>query len=368
MKYDFAPKLAHVITDYSTAIKEGDFVVILGNTEAVPLIEALYEAVLRRGGNPVVQLNIPGLREMRLELAGDRQLDFMNPIQKLVVEEADVILAIEAPSNTKSLASSDPARITRWQQAIAPLMPVQLRRMGDGSLRWCLMAWPTAAAAQQTDMGLHAYTQFLFRAYALDQDDPVAHWCGVKALHERLLAFLGGKSHVEVKGPDVELTFDYGGREWVSAHGEVNFPDGEIFTGPVESSVNGYVRFNMPTIHQGREVNGVCLTFKDGKVVEASASKGEDYLLSQLELDEGARWLGEFAIGTNRGVDRVTGSTLLDEKIGGSFHMALGASLPQTKGVNESQLHWDMVHDLKDGGEIYVDGQLFNRGGEFTVV
>lgn len=368
MRPDFASKLAEVVTEYSTAVGQGDFVVIIGSSAAAPLIEALYAAVLRRGGNPHVEVGLPGLGELRLQLASDDQLDFMDPIRKLVIEEADVILQIDAPTNTKALASADPQKMARWQRAMAPLVPIQLRRMTDRSLRWCFMPWPTGAAAQQTEMGIHAYTDFLYEACALQEEDPIAHWQSVKERQSRLVDFLQERSRVEVRGPGIELSFEYEGRKWVSAHGEANFPDGEIFTGPLETSVNGSIAFNMPTVLYGRETSGVSLTFEDGVVVKASASKGDDFLQSQLTLDEGARRMGEFAIGTNWGVDRITGSTLLDEKIGGTVHMALGASIPETGGKNESTLHWDMVHDMKEGGEIYVDGELFYREGRFVLL
>lgn len=367
MKYDFAQKLAKVITEYSVEVKAGDFVVIAGSVAARPLIEALYEQVLRRGGNPVVDVALPGLSEMHMELGNEQQLGFLNPIQKLVVEEADVFLSISAPINTKALATVDPAKIARAQQAAAPLFRTHLQRHADGSLRWCILPWPTEAAAQQAEMGIHAYSDFVYRACGLHHEDPVAYWQEVSEQQTRWVNYLKDKTHFEVKGPDIDLSFDFPGRTWISAHGKLNFPDGEIFTGPVEDSVNGTVRFNLPTIFGGREVDGVRLTFRDGVVVEATADKNEDYLLTQLDLDEGARRLGEFAIGTNWGVDRVTGSTLFDEKIGGTIHMALGASLPGTGGVNESQVHWDMVHSLKDDGEIYVDGELINRCGEFLI-
>lgn len=367
MKLDFAPKLAQVITEYSTRIKPGDFVVISGGTSAAPLIEALHEATVRLGGNPAVQVGLPHLQETFFNLANDDQLDFLDPLGKLVVEKADVWLTIEAPTNTRALANVDPQKMARFRQARASLFPVMLERIGNESLRWCLMPWPTGAAAQQTDMGFHAYADFLYAACGLDRDDPVAHWRGVQEKQERLVAYLNGKSRAEVRGPGIDLSFDFSDRLWVSAHGTLNFPDGEIYTGPLEESVNGTVAFNMRSVLEGREVSGVKFRFVNGRVVEASAEKGEDFLLSQLDADEGARRLGEFAIGTNWGVDRVTGSTLLDEKIGGSIHMAVGASLPQTKGINQSVVHWDMVHDMKDGGEITIDGELFYRNGHFVI-
>ncbi len=216
-------------------------------------------------------------------------------------------------------------------------------------------------------MGLLAYTEFIYKACGLHHPDPLAYWRDLKARQERLITWLHGKQHAAIKGPDIELSFDFTDRLWVNSWGNHNFPSGEIFTGPVEDSVNGHVAFSYPTVYGGREISGVKLTFEDGVVTEASANKGEDYLLSQLDMDAGARRLGEFAIGTNTGIQQFTGNTLFDEKIGGTIHMALGRSIPESKGVNQSQIHWDMVHDMKNGGEITIDGELFYKNGEFVI-
>jgi len=216
-------------------------------------------------------------------------------------------------------------------------------------------------------MGLRAYEDFVYRACGLDQPDPVAYWIAFRDKQERLVAWLADKKHAEVRGPGIDMSFDFQDRLWVSCHGALNFPDGEIFTSPVEDSVNGTVEFNFPSVYQGFEVDGVKLRFENGVAVEASASKGEAFLLSQLDTDAGGRRLGEFAIGTNMGVQQLTRSILFDEKIGGSIHMALGRSYAEAKGLNQSAIHWDMVHNMKDGGEIVIDGELFYRSGEFLV-
>ena len=364
---DYATKLAKVITEYSVAIQPGDFVVIRGGTSAIPLVEALFEQVVKLGGNPVTNVAIPGLSELFFENANDEQLQFVNPLLKLFLEEADVILDMEAPTNTKALTGVAPEKMTLMQQAVGPLQMKLIERISDRSLRWCYMPYPTGAAAQQTEMGIHAYTEFLYKACGLHHDDPVAYWQSVSDEQSRLVDYLAGKSHAVVKGPGIDLSFDFGGRTWVNCAGNLNFPDGEIFTGPIEDSVNGTLDFNMRTIMLGREVKGVKFRYANGVIVDASAESGEDFLLSQLDLDEGARRLGEFAIGTNWGVDRVTGSTLLDEKIGGTIHMAIGASLPESGGVNQSKVHWDMVHDMKDGGQIWIDDVLFYENGHFKV-
>jgi aminopeptidase len=363
---DFAPRLARVLTEYSLPVQKGDLVAIMAPTAAEPLIVALYEAVLRRGGNPVVFASLPILDEMFYRHASDEQLDYSDPISLYMMENIDAQFAIIAPTNTKNMSTVDPARVARRRQARRPVIEKYFQRTDDGSLHWNVTAWPTQAGAQEAQMGLLAYTEFMYRACALNKDDPVAHWTALRERQERLVAWLEGKRHAEIKGPGIDLAFDFSGRVWVNCWGNKNFPDGEIFTSPVEDSVNGHVAFSYPTVYGGREVNGVRLTFKDGVAVEASAAKNEAYLLSQLALDAGARRLGEFAIGTNTGIQQFTGETLFDEKIGGTIHMALGKSIAEALGVNDSVVHWDMVHGMRDGGEIWVDGALFYKNGDFV--
>lgn len=364
---DFAPKLAAILTEFSLPIQPGDYVAIAATTDAEPLIVALYEAVIRRGGNALVVPRIPGLNDIFYDLASDEQLDFSDPIMLELIKRVDVLYQVLAPSNTKALTNVDPARIARHQKARQEWVQEYFRRMDEDNLRWNICAWPTQAAAQEAEMGLLAYTEFMYRACRLDQDDPVALWQAVKARQDKLVAWLKDKKRAVVSGPGIDLTFEFEGRLWISDWGDHNFPAGEIFTSPVETSVNGRVAFNFPTVYGGREINGVTLTFKDGKVVEATAAKGEDYLKSQLALDEGASLLGEFAIGTNYGIQRFTGETLFDEKIGGTVHMALGQGFTEANGVNKSQVHWDMVHDMKQGGQIEVDGTLIYQDGAFVI-
>jgi aminopeptidase len=255
----------------------------------------------------------------------------------------------------------------RFRRAHQPISNRYLERYAARELRWTVVGWPTQALAQMAEMGLLDYTDFVAKACGLDQPDPVAYWQAFREKQERLAEWLKGKSHAEVRGPGINMRFDFTHRPWVSCHGTQNFPDGEIFTSPIEDSVNGTVAFNFPGVYQGNEVQGVRLRFENGIAVEATADKNEEYLLSQLNVDEGARRLGEFAIGTNMGVQIMTRNILFDEKIGGSIHMALGRGYEESHGVNQSAIHWDMIHSMKDGGEIHIDGQLFYRAGEFVV-
>lgn len=367
MTYDLAPKMARILTEYSLDVQPRDRIRIRGPVAATPLIEALYEALLRRGAFPSVEVSLPGLREMYLRLANDDQLDDCDPIAMSTLDHVDGLLMIIAPSNTKALSQVDPARMARAQQAIRPFMEKYFALVADPGFKWNICAWPTEAAAQEAEMGYHAYREFIYGACGLNHPDPVAYWTGLRAKQERLINWLSDKHHLDVRGPGIDLSLDFTGRNWINCWGNKNFPDGEIFTSPVEESVNGHVAFSYPTVYGGRALSGVELTFKDGVVVEAHAQKGEDYLLQQLDLDAGARRLGEFAIGTNYGIQQFTGEVLFDEKIGGSIHMALGNSIEEAKGVNESQIHWDMVHDMQNGGEIRVDGELFYQDGKFAV-
>lgn len=365
--HDFAPRLAQILTDYSHPIQKGDYVVIRASADAEPLILALYEAVLRRGGHPSVSVYLPQASEIFYRVAQDEQLDFLDPLAMTMIEKVDVLYQILAPSNTKDMSTVDPAIQTRVHKAYRPYIEKYFGRIADQTIRWNICAWPTQAAAQEAEMGLLAYTEFIYNACGLNHADPVAYWEGLKARQDRLVAWLQGKKRAEIKGPGIDLSFSFEGRLWVNDWGDNNFPAGEVFTSPVEDSVNGHVAFSYPTLHTGREVSGVKLTFKDGVVVEARAAKGEDDLLRQLDMDEGARRVGEFAIGTNYGVQKFTGETLFDEKIGGTVHMALGESIKEAGGQNSSAIHWDIVHEMKNGGEIYIDGELFYRNGQFVI-
>lgn len=366
MHPDFAPKLARLLTSHTVPVQKGDFVVISTTTEAIPFVEALAAAVLERGGVPHMALNLPLWEEYFVQHADDDQLAFVNPLAIAATEQADILYNIDAPAHTSILASVPPERIAKYAFPGA-WQSVFMRRLGAGELRWNTCAWPTPARAQQANMSFYAYQDFLYHAYGLHLEDPTAYWITMGERQGRIVEWLMQKERIEVRGPGIDLSFACAGRTWYSAHGVGNLPDGEILTCPLEDSVNGSVSFSYPAYHRGKRVDGVRLTFKDGVVVEASATNGEDYLIMQLDSDEGARRMGEFAIGTNDFIQTVTGSVLLDEKIGGTVHMALGASAAPNEGKVTSKIHWDIVHNMREGGEIYADGELFYRSGKFLI-
>ena len=241
-----------------------------------------------------------------------------------------------------------------------------LERAGKGELRWVTTQFPCQAAAQDAQMSLAAYEQFVFTAGKLDSDDPAAAWRKISAEQQRLVDELNEAKEIRFTTPQgTDLTLGVEGRTWVNCDGKANFPDGEVFTGPLEDATQGVVCYSFPAVHGGREVDGIRLEFKEGRVVDAAAARGEEFLLAMLDQDGGARTLGEIALGTNYSVRQYTRNTLFDEKIGGTFHAALGAAYPETGGTNQSGLHWDMVCDLREGGEVYVDGRLISRDGRF---
>ncbi len=361
-------KMAEVLVNYSTEVRPGDLVMIhLYEPIAEPLGLALQRHVLMAGGNPVFRMAPSGADEVLYRYGSEAQLDYLDPVFHWLMSHIDVRLAVRAPVNTKSLTGIDPARISRFQKSQAPIMEAFMDRQGRGELRWALTQFPTQAAAQDADMSLSEYEDFVFGAAMVHLDDPVSYWRQKSAEQQRLIDWLKGHDRVEIKGEHIDLSLSIKDRVFVNADGKRNFPDGEIYTGPVETSVNGWVRYTYPAIKDAREVDGVELVFEEGQVTRATASKGQDYLNAILNTDPGARYLGEFAIGTNEMIQRFTRNILFDEKIGGTVHMAVGVGYPNTGSTNRSAIHWDMICDMRSGGEIRVDGDLFYRDGKFLV-
>ncbi len=360
-------KLAAVLVNYSVGVKKGQLVRLSGPPVSQPLIVELYRKVIEAGGHPSVRMVPEELNEIFLKNANDAQLAFCNPINLYEYEKIDCSIGIWAEENTKALTNCDPKKIGVTQAARKPLMDTFMKRAAEGSLRWVGTQFPSMACAQDAEMSLEEYEDFVFSAGLIDQPDPVAAWKRISERQQRLVDFLNGKTDYHVvaaNGTDVRMSL--AGMRWINCDGHENFPDGEVFTGPVIDSVNGQVNFSFPAVHHGREVVDAKLTFRDGKVVAASASKGEDFLISMLDMDAGSRSFGECAIGTNYDITQYTRNTLFDEKIGGTCHFALGAGYPESGNTNQSGLHWDMVVDLRPGGHIEIDGVKINIDGQFT--
>jgi aminopeptidase len=360
-------KLAQLLVNYSVQVKKGDKVFLSGTPETEPLFKEVYAQILLSGGLPLPLLGFSDLEEIIYRHGGDEQLSFIHPPSKLAVETYDASISISGTLNTKNLSAVDPARVVVRNQARREIMDIFMKRAAVGELRWVGTLFPTPAYAQDAEMSLRDFEDFVFSACMPDLNDPIGFWKGLSDHQEKIIAWLRGKEHIRVTGPETDLELDITDRAFINCDGHHNMPDGEIFTGPVETSVNGEVRFSYPAIYQGREFTGVRLRFQAGKVIEARADKNEAFLNKILDTDEGSRFVGEFAIGMNTGIQRFTRQILFDEKIAGSFHLALGAGYPETGSRNKSSLHWDMICDLRAGGEILVDGILFYKDGQFVL-
>jgi len=357
-------RFAEVVVGYCGGVKPDDLVVLQGTMNVEPLIEQLYAAVLRAGGSPATRV-MPELGELLLTEGSEEQIQWLTPGEREDIEQADVWIVVEAPSNTKELTAVDPERQALRQRARSSLRERYLERALNGDLRWVLTAFPTNAAAQDAEMSLAEYEEFVYGSALLDADDPVARWREFSGELRRVVEFLSAQQELRFVTEGTDITFAVGGRTWVAADGHENFPDGEVFTAPHDESTDGVITFTYPAVFEGRQVDDVRLGFRGGEVVEATASRGEDFLQEMVALDDGARRVGELAFGLNDAVSVFTRNILFDEKIGGTMHLALGSAYPECGGTNRSALHWDMICDLRSGSEVYADGELVYRDGRF---
>lgn len=358
-------KLAKVLVHYSVALRRGQQVVIRTSPLADELSLAVYEEAVRAGAHPLILNEVPGATDVFYKYASNAQLEYVSPVRKLINQTFDASIAIWTEFNTRNLSGIDPKRIARNRKAGAALTKTFLRRAAQGELKWTLTVYPNNAMAQEADMSLADYADFIYKAGMLNLPDPVVFWRREAQKQQRLIKRLKGGNKAVLKGSNVDVTLSIKNRTFIECAGKENFPDGEIFTGPVESSVNGWIRFRYPAIYDGQEITDVELWFKDGKVVKEKASKNQELLTSLLNTDRGSRYLGEWGIGTNYGIKRFTKNMLFDEKIGGTIHFAVGAGYPESGSKNDSGLHWDMLCDMGDS-EIKIDGELFYRNGKFV--
>ena len=360
-------RMAQVLIRYSLDVQPGQLVAVMAEIEAIPLVREVYRAILHAGAYPVLQLEMDDAEAVYLKEASDDQLDFISPVKQLIYERFDRLLYIDANTNTRLLSRIDPKRSAQRRKAQDAIDTTWSQRAAQGLMRWCYTQYPTNAYAQDANMSLEDYWEFMGKACKLDDADPLASWCALSDRHQQLIEWLQGRKEVHIIGQDTDLVLSIEGRSFLTCDGHVNFPDGEIFTSPAEDSAQGTIRFALPGGYDGHPVDDIRLRFERGRVVEAHAASGEDFLLNMLAIDEGARRIGEFAFGTNYGVREATRNTLFDEKIGGTLHMALGRSYPESGGLNVSSLHWDMVCDLRKQGEVWVDSELFLKDGQYIL-
>jgi aminopeptidase len=360
-------KLANVLVDYCCDVKPGMWVGILGDVTTLPALRAVYAEVLKYGGNPTLFMSDEWMTRHFTRQANDDQIAWLDPSMTLYYEQADVYIRVGSSNNTRAMTNIDAKRVQQINAARRHWLDTRLSRAARNEMEWIGTWYPTEASAQEANMSLEEYTDFIFGSMFLDADDPAAEWRKLSAHQQLKVDWLKGKQQVKLTGPNADIELSIAERTFINSDGHKNMPSGEIFTGPVEESVNGWIRFSYPSIVAGRAVSGIELKFENGKVVEASAESNDDLLQAQLNTDAGARYLGEFAIGTNFGINRFTGNILFDEKIGGTIHMAIGMGYPETGSKNKSAVHWDMICDMRDDSEIVVDGELFYKNGEFVV-
>lgn len=358
---------ANTLVHYSLSVKPGEMVAIQAGPLAAPLVEAVYREILRVGAHPLPMIDLENLEEILLREGNDAQLTKVSPVVSSLVEHLDARLSIGSRSNTKALSAVEPARSSLRRRALQSISQAYRKREQAGNFRWASTLYPTVGYAQDAEMSLPDFEEFVFNVCFLNDPHPIERWKELSVQQQRLVDWLVGHKQVRILGEQTDLTLSIQDRVFINSDGKRNFPSGEFFTGPVENSANGVIQFTIPASHDGRTIEGVRLVFREGKVVEASARQGQDYLEHMLDIDAGARYLGEFAFGNNPRVDRGTRNVLFDEKMGGTVHLALGASYPETGGVNVSALHWDMVCDLRQKGEVWVDDVLFLKDGKILV-
>jgi aminopeptidase len=359
--------VAKILVDYSVKVRPNQLVRITGAPESAPLILAVYQQVLERGAHPFLRVELEEAEELLYTYASDAQIDYVPPFMRDVIEQIDANIGIWTDANTKRFTNADPAKQTRRAVAMRPLSDRLLERAAKKELRWTGTLYPTQAFAQDAEMSLREFEDFVYRACLVHEPDPIKAWRKISKEQQRVVDWLNKAREIHVVGPDTDLKLEVTGRRWENCDGHENFPDGEIFTAPIEDSMNGHIRYTYPACAYGREVEDVRLQFKDGKVIKATAAKNEQFLLKMLETDKGARYVGEFAFGTNSGIQRFTKNILFDEKIGGTIHLALGKGYLETGSKNKSAIHWDMVCDLRQGGEVRVDKTLFLKDGKILI-
>ncbi len=352
---------ADLLVGYCLEVSASQQVLVRSTSLAAPLLLELQRAIHEADAWPLLRIEVPGQTRGFYEHARDWQLEEFPPLNLQEVRKSEAILGIQAPEDMRALEGIDPERLARARRARRPIQEVTMKK------RWCSTIWPTPALAEQAQTSLEEYAAFVGRALFLDRPSgPVVAWKELRAFQAQLVKRLSKARTIRIEADGTDVTMEVKGRTWVNSDGKRNMPSGEVFTGPLETSATGHVRFTVPSSPAGIEVRGVELELRGGEVVAARAEEGQAHLDRALATDAGARRLGELGIGTNYGIERPTGTILLDEKIGGTVHLALGRSYPETGGKNESALHWDLICDLRPGGRITVDGEVLQQDGRFT--
>ena len=359
-------KYAKLLVHHSLKLKKNDKLLIVSSYLAEDLLKEVYREALKTGAYPELQVTLNGTERIFYDVADDEQLKYVSPVITYVFEKYEALLVILAPFNMRELEHIEPAKKQLVRLGRAYINKMMMKRSAEGSFHWNLCMFPTDAAAQECGMSKSEYEEFVFNACFLNDNDPIAKWRQLDKEQQRIVDYLAGKEIIRYVGKDIDISFSAKGRKWISEAGTKNMPCGEVFTAPVEDSVNGKIRFSYPGFYLGQEIEDITLEVKNGSVVKWNARKGKT-LLDKIMETPGARQFGEAAVGTNTGIKKFTKNMLFDEKLAGTVHMALGQTIPEAGGKNESAIHWDMLADMNDGGEIYADGVLIYKNGKFII-
>ncbi|MDD3051248.1 MAG: aminopeptidase [Candidatus Cloacimonetes bacterium] len=360
-------KHAEVLVKYSLDLKENESLLIMTEIPSLPLARACYLEAIKVGAHPRIHITDNTFSEIMLKNANETQLKKIIEYDRVRMQSFDAYLTLWGTDNTRSMANVSAERMKISAQGRKEITSMFYERLAREETRWCGTLHPCQADAQEGNMSLQDFEDFVYEACKLNESDPVTYWMNIKQQQDKICTYLNQKSKIRIISEDTDLSLTVSGRKWINCSGNVNFPDGEVFTGPVEDSVEGYIRFSFPAIYQNKEIEDVRLWFEKGKVVKATASKNEDFLNQVLDTDQGARYVGEIAVGTNYGITRLIKNMLFDEKIGGTVHLAVGRSIPESLGKNESVVHWDMLCNMKNGGKIFADDELIYENGNFII-
>jgi aminopeptidase len=349
-------KLAWILVNHSTKVKPGENVIIQGFTQAKPLLREIYREVLKKGAYPRLKVSFEDFNYDYYELASEKQLKNLSKIDLYEIDNVDVVIAVGGNLNTRFLSGTDSKKYSMRNKALEPLFNKRV-----DNTRWVATRFPSTGLAQNAGMSIQQYTEFYFRATNKD-------WNREKAKQMRIKKLFDKAKKVRIVGKETDITLDIAKRNGILCYGQFNMPDGEVFYSPNEKKTEGHIMFNYPAIYNGHEVENVKLWFEKGKVVRFTCSDNRKFFQQMIDTDPGARYLGELGIGMNKEIRNLTKDVLLDEKMGGTIHLALGRAYKENGGTNKSAIHWNMIKDLrkKHGGEeIYLDGKLVNKDGEW---
>lgn len=358
---DLPSKLARLVVHYSLEVKQGQMVAIQGSTEATPLIRELYREILRAGAFPEVVMQFPDQEFVHVAEASEDILARESTVERAIIEKCDALILVQSDPNPYETSRLPASRLNLRRMGKAGVFMAFMQRVDTPGFRFMSMPWPTQGQAAISRMSLEELTGRLEKACFLDRPDPAAEWERQREIQQKLIERLSSVKKLHIHSADTDLELAVAGRSWLNCFGRADLPDGEVFTAPLENSANGTIKFSFPA----KKASGIQLTFKDGEVISATAESGDDYLQETL-LTPGARRLGEIGIGTNFNIQDPIGQILFDEKIGGTVHLALGSAYPASGGTNQSPLHWDLILDLRNAGELLGDGKTILKGGQFS--